>query len=62
MVHTKKQFSSSLEEGLLKKFKNECSNYGIAMNTILEALIQDFCDGNYTITISKNGTKIKRED
>lgn len=62
MITIKKQFSSSLDEQLLDNFKKECSNYGVAMNTILEALIQDFCKGNYAITISKQGTTIKRED
>ena len=57
----KKQFASSLEEGLLEEFKKTCSDYGVAMNTVLEVLIKDFCEGNYTITIKKNGTKISRD-
>ena len=58
----KKQFSSSLEENLLNDFKDKCSNIGIAMNTVLEALISDFCNHDYAITISSKGITIKRED
>lgn len=58
----KKQFSSSLEENLLDTFKDKCNTMGIAMNTVLEALVSDFCNNDYAITISSKGISIKRED
>jgi hypothetical protein len=62
MASTKKQFSSSLDENLLNDFKNKCSTMGIAMNTVLECLISDFCNNDYAITISSKGMSVKRED
>ena len=58
----RKNFATSLDEKTTERFKAICSNYGINMNTVLEALIEDFCNGNYAIIISKNGAKIQRED
>nr|DAT08876.1 MAG TPA: bifunctional protein PutA [Bacteriophage sp.] len=62
MATSKKQFSSSLDEKLLDDFKNKCSTMGIAMNTVLECLISDFCKNDYAITISSKGMSVKRED
>ena len=56
----KKQFSSSLEETILESFKKTCALYGISMNTVLEGLIQEFNNGEYSITITKNGVQLKK--
>lgn len=58
----KKNLTTPIEQDILETFKNTCSEYGIAMNTILESFMNDFNNGNYTITITKSGVSLKRED
>ena len=39
-----------------------CDEYGLKMNIVLEALMNDFSSGNYSINVSKSGITIKKED
>ena len=57
----RKNLNTPIEQELLENFKNTCSEYGLAMNTVIEAFMRDFTSGNYTITLSKNGVSLKRE-
>lgn len=59
---TRKNLNTPIEQELLERFKNTCSEYGLAMNTVIEAFMRDFTSGNYTITLSKTGVSLKRED
>lgn len=58
----RKQFATSIDTDTLSKFKKTCDEYGLSMNTVLEALMQDFSCGNYSITVTKNSVSIKKED
>lgn len=58
----RKQFATSIDTDISDDFKKACDEYGLKMNTILEALMKDFSSGNYSITVSKSGISIKKED
>lgn len=62
LVITRKNLNTPIEVNVLETFKNTCSKYGLPMNTIIECLLKEFNEGNYTITLSKNGVSLKRED
>lgn len=58
----KKNFATSIDSDISENFKKTCDEYGLKMNTVLEALMQDFIDGNYSIIVSRsNGISIKKE-
>jgi len=58
----RKQFATSIDTDISNDFKKACDEYGLKMNTVLEALMKDFSSGNYSITVSKSGISIKKED
>ena len=58
----RKQFATSIDTDILDEFKKSCDEYGLKMNTVLEALMQDFSSGSYSITVTKSGVSIKKED
>lgn len=58
----RKQFATSIDADISNDFKKACDEYGLKMNTVLEALMKDFSSGNYSITVSKSGISIKKED
>lgn len=58
----KKNFATSIDSEISDKFKKTCDEYGLKMNIVLEALMQDFSSGNYSINVSKSGITIKKED
>lgn len=58
----RKQFATSIDSEISDKFKKTCDEYGLKMNIVLEALMQDFSSGNYSINVSKSGITIKKED
>lgn len=58
----RKQFATSIDTDISNDFKKACDEYGLKMNTVLEALMKDFSSGNYSITVSKFGISIKKED
>lgn len=58
----RKQFATSIDTDISDDFKKACDEYGLKMNTVLEALMKDFSSGNYSITVSKSGISIKKED
>lgn len=58
----RKQFATSIDTNISDEFKKTCDEYGLKMNTVLEALMKDFSSGNYSITVSKSGISIKKED
>lgn len=58
----KKNFATSIDSEISDNFKKTCDEYGLKMNTVLEALMQDFSSGNYSINVSKSGISIKKED
>lgn len=58
----RKQFATSIDTDILDDFKKSCDEYGLKMNTVLEALMKDFSSGNYSITVKKSGVSIEREE
>ena len=58
----RKNFATSIDTDISDKFKKTCDDYGLKMNIVLEALMKDFSDGNYTIKLKKNDVSIERED
>ena len=47
----RKQFATSIDTDISDDFKKACDEYGLKMNTVLEALMKDFSSGNYSITV-----------
>lgn len=58
----RKNFATSIDTEISDNFKKACDEYGLKMNIVLEALMQDFSSGNYSINVSKSGISIKKED
>lgn len=58
----RKNFATSIDTDISDRFKKTCDDYGLKMNIVLEALMNDFSDGNYTIKLKKNDISIERED
>jgi len=58
----KKNFATSIDSEISDNFKKTCDEYGLKMNIVLEALMQDFSSGNYSINVTKSGISIKKED
>lgn len=58
----RKNFATSIDSDISDNFKKTCDEYGLKMNIVLEALMQDFSSGNYSINVSKSGISIKKEE
>lgn len=58
----RKNFATSIDSEISDNFKKTCDEYGLKMNIVLEALMQDFSSGNYSINVKKSGISIKKED
>lgn len=58
----RKNFATSIDSDISDDFKKTCDEYGLKMNIVLEALMQDFSTGNYSINVTKSGISIKKED
>lgn len=58
----RKNFATSIDSEISDNFKKTCDEYGLKMNIVLEALMQDFSSGNDSINVSKSGISIKKED
>lgn len=58
----KKNFATSIDTDISDEFKKTCDDYGLKMNIVLETLMKDFSNGNYTIKLKKNDISIERED
>lgn len=55
----KKQWSTTYDEEILKSFQETCEEYGMKANTILEALMKFFNEGNCKIIVEKGGLSIE---
>lgn len=58
----RKQWSTTLDEDKTKNFQKMCEAYGMKGNTVLEALMEFFCEGKCRIIFDKNGCKIEYDD
>ena len=59
---TRKSFATSIDEKTQDDFKNTCNEYGVKMNVVLEAFMQQFNNEDFKIEISKSGVKLKIEE
>ena len=57
----RKSFTTSLETEIVEKFRQSCEDYGLKMNVVIESLMNDFSNGNYSIIVTKSGLTIKKE-
>lgn len=58
----KKQLNTPIQADILDNFRIACNEYNLKMNTVLEALLQDFIDNNYDIIINRtNGIKVVKK-
>lgn len=55
----KKQWGTTYDENTLKEFQMTCEEYGMKANTVLEALMKYFTQGNCRIVIDKSGITIE---
>lgn len=55
----KKQWGTTYDEEILKNFQSACEQYGLKANTVLEALMKYFTDGDCKIVIDKSGISIE---
>jgi hypothetical protein len=55
----KKQWSTTYDEETLKNFQATCDEYGLKANTVLEALMKYFTNGDCKIVIDKSGISIE---
>lgn len=58
----KKQWSTTYDAEILKKFQETCDEYGMKANVILEALMKFFMEGNCRIVVEKGGLTIIAKD
>lgn len=55
----KKQWSTTFNEDVLKKFQANCDDYGMKANIVMEALMKFFSEGKCRIVIDKGGLSIE---
>lgn len=55
----KKQWGTTYDEDILKEFQANCDAYGMKANTIMEALMKFFSEGNCKIIVDKGGLSIE---
>lgn len=61
-ITEKKYLNTPIQADILDNFRSACSDYNLKMNTVLEALLQDFANGDYDIIISRNnGIKVVKK-
>lgn len=56
---SKKQWSTTYDENILKEFQSTCEEYGMKANVILEALMKFFSEGKCKLIIDKGGLSIE---
>ena len=56
---SKKQWGTTFDEDTLEEFQGMCGQYGLKANTVMEALMKFFLQGNCKIVIEKNGITIE---
>lgn len=55
----KKQLNTPINSEILDDFRVACAEYGLKMNTVLEALLQDFNNGCYDVVTNRDhGIKV----
>lgn len=58
----KKQLNTPIRADILDNFRTTCNDYNLKMNVVLEALMEDFSNGNYNIVIDRTeGIKVVKK-
>lgn len=55
----RKTFATSIDETIQADFKQACDEYGVKMNQVLEAFMNQFCAGEFEIRVSRFGTRLE---
>lgn len=58
----KKSWGTTFDEDTLLNFQAECEEYGQKANSVMEALMKFFIDGNCKLMIDKGGLQIVVKD
>ncbi len=58
----KRPWGTTLDEETLLKFQSECNEYGQKANTVIEALMKFFNEGNCRLIIDKGGLQVISKD
>lgn len=54
--------NTTINEEVLKKFREHCKAINCPMNTILETFMIQFANGDFSLTISRNRRELEIED
>lgn len=55
----RKQWSTTLDEDILREFQITCEEYGMKGNVVLETLMKFFSEGNCKIIVEKGGCRLE---
>lgn len=58
MIQEKKQFSTPINNILLEEFKIACDKNNLKLNTVLEALMMSYVDGNIKLINTRDGIRV----
>lgn len=58
----RKQFTTSIDTDISDHFKNTCEDYGLKMNVVLEAFMNQFSQHEFKLEIGQKGIILKIED
>lgn len=58
----KKQWGTTFDSDILEEFQALCSEYGLKANTVMEALMNFFLQGDCKIVIDKGGITIEKKE
>lgn len=54
MANNKKTFNTPIDVEIAEKFRQQCKNLNVAMNTILEVFMRDFGRGKFLIGMERD--------
>lgn len=58
----RKQFTTSIDTDISDRFKSTCEDYGLKMNVVLEAFMNQFADHQFKLEIGQKGITLKIEE
>ena len=59
---SRKQFTTSIDADISERFKTTCDSYGLKMNVVLEAFMNQFANHEFKLEIGLNGITLKNEE
>ncbi len=58
----RKTFTTSIDTDISDRFKCTCEEYGLKMNVVLEAFMNQFADHQFKLEIGQKGITLKIEE